>query len=78
MTLKAKLAALQLHWSTKKPTVPGWYWWRGFTSKSLTMLHVYGGITGDTGQSGLFVEHQNIDSIHGEWAGPLVPPEEAT
>ena len=71
--LTAKLAALQLHWSTKKPTVPGWYWYRpvGLPMRPKELFDYNGR---------LFVRgFEWLDTItNGEWAGPLVPPKEET
>jgi hypothetical protein len=79
--LRQQLAALQLHWLTKKPTVPGQYWWRSQKSvngqKFPKVCHVF------ESNKVLYVEGLGVGSFYlknasGEWAGPLVPPEEAT
>ena len=79
--LNQQLAALQLHWSTKKPTVSGQYWWRSQESvngqKFPKVCHVF------ENNKVLYVEGLGVGSFYlknasGEWAGPLVPPEEAT
>ena len=78
--LKAQLAALQLHWSTKKPTVPGPYWWRSQESvngqKFPKVCHVF------ENNKVLYVEGLGVGSFYlknasGEWAGPIPLPEEA-
>ena len=72
-TLEDQLAALQLHWSTAKPTVPGWYWYRpvGLPMRPKELFDYNGR---------LFVRgFEWLDTItNGEWAGPLVPPKEET
>jgi hypothetical protein len=73
--LTAKLAALQLHWSTAKPTVPGQYWWRAGADignpECMYVEHI-------RLWKGQLVNAYTLEPPEdGEWAGPLVPPEEA-
>ena len=64
-----------LTWSTKKPTVPGLYWY--WKSLGLRAYIVEVELEGDT----LTVDDKNSDycrgavaTIEGQWAGPLLPP----
>lgn len=60
-----------LTWTTEKPTKPGWYWWRNNSCFDPDILKV--DVLGDK-----FVIHRDEDILetpHGEWAGPLEPPE---
>jgi hypothetical protein len=72
--LTAKLAALQLHWTSEKPTVPGWYW-RRYNSSGVLIIEIVKIVSSG---SKLVVRDFGgvIDFLLGEWAGPLVPPEE--
>lgn len=70
-------------WSTTKPTVPGWYWWRengvvymaGVTVKgpstpylAVALVDPEGGVIMRTILSDL--------TLAGQWAGPIPAPEE--
>ena len=73
--LAQQLAALQLHWSTAKPTVPGQYWWRAgadiVNPECMYVEHI-------RLWKGQLVNAYTLEPPEdGEWAGPLVPPEEA-
>ena len=72
---QARLAALQLHWTKEKPTVPGWYW-RRYNSSGVLIIEIVKIVSSG---SKLVVRDFGgvIDFLLGEWAGPLVPPEEA-
>ena len=73
---------MQLAWTTKKPTKPGWYFWRQpalssyptmvlvtFTPDQRSLYTVFPyGIPEKDNQSAPFVE-----SV--EWAGPVEPPD---
>jgi len=51
-----------MHWTHKKPTVPGWYWWDGGE---------------DTEPCIWYVEQEDIDrgKLYGDkWAGPIELP----
>jgi hypothetical protein len=75
-------AMSDLNWTTKKPTKPGWYFWRKpavssyptmvlvmFTPDQRSLYTVFHeGSPEKDSQSAQFVE-----SV--EWAGPLKPPE---
>jgi len=70
-----QLAALQLHWSTAKPTVPGQHWWRAGADignpECMYVEHI-------RLWKGQLVNAYTLEPPEdGEWAGPLVPPEEA-
>ena len=62
-------------WSTKKPTAPGFYWYRKSIGMRVYIVEVeLDGVT-------LRVDDKNTDqcrgkvaTIEGQWAGPLLPP----
>ena len=62
-------------WTSKKPTVPGWYWWRAI---------VYGRLFSRIYEVELFDGHLGIRAVNrvefmeGDWAGPIEPPKEAS
>ena len=68
-------------WSTNKPTVEGWYWWRprnsGMNVPHLLLIVVINGAVkyrrwlGDDAWS-------TECMLDGEWSGPLEPPVEGT
>lgn len=66
-------------WSTQKPTVPGWYWWRWKGEVRAIQLAVLPGST--TGKmyvkGGISVPINALD-CDGEWQGPLTPNEATT
>lgn len=74
-----------MKWTREKPTVPGWYWYREprrvgtdedpqWLDPECVRVRINPG--------GAFAGFQGSDSedfvadCHGEWAGPLSPPEE--
>jgi hypothetical protein len=54
-------------WTTEKPTVPGWYWYREIEGEP-EILAIYK----DNGQ--LLISGIGLQEFPGEWAGPLKPP----
>lgn len=68
-----------MKWSTDKPKVPGWYWWRADTCPE-EICRVYPG----DAESGMFArgiiwdEEFDIESLSicAEWAGPISSPDE--
>lgn len=69
-------------WTTTKPTVPGWYWWRDpedleDAGNSIVMISNI-----NNRLKAMFIDGWSLelDKIMGEyeWAGPLEPPEEET
>lgn len=68
-----------LTWTTEKPTVLGWYWWKGYERDSAQLIEVFTAMIG--GYSGLCVQiprngMQPIPSVGGFWAGPIPEPQE--
>jgi hypothetical protein len=62
-----------LTWTQTKPSVPGWYWWRGnYYAPEVVCVYLLNGP--DTDQ--LAIDEVEIDRHEGEWAGPIEPPEE--
>ena len=51
---------MTLRWTTTRPQQLGWYWWRFDVSASSIVIYFHA---------------DGIDRTHGEWAGPLEPPE---
>lgn len=58
-------------WTFDKPTKPGWYWWRLKKQGWMGVHHIDEDLCVSTTE-----DHDSVDDINGEWAGPLVPPEE--
>ncbi len=56
-----------MSWTTEKPTVPGWYWYRELEGEA-EILSVYK----DDGQ--LLISGIGLQEFPGEWAGSLEPP----
>lgn len=54
-------------WTTKPPTVNGWYWWRNNSDGTPQIVRVSRG-------SPLIPGTAIIMASVGEWYGPLVPP----
>lgn len=62
------------HWTTNKPTNPGWYWWRnGYYRASPVLLE-------RNGPDELYCSSSDIDELYesaGEWSSePIAEPEE--
>jgi hypothetical protein len=66
-------------WTTNKPTVPGWYWWRFSKDRKATVLNisqshiqkseVFTMETHNIGTVALF-----IDELPGEWSSQAIAP----
>lgn len=71
-----------MKWTTKTPTVAGWYWWRKRAGKVPSVVEL-AEAERDEPDDGRLVR-QDVDEYvpnpgtygGGEWAGPLVPPED--
>ena len=62
-----------LNWTTKKPTKPGWYWYRGeCDGNTPKVLH----FIDDDGDGPYLAtsEDRALNDLDGEWAGPVEPP----
>ncbi len=62
-----------MHWTNRKPTQPGWYWFRAKNQKWLTMTEV------DTNSHGFLLRSTSFGWLplpRGQWAGPIAEPEE--
>lgn len=69
-------------WTTEKPIQPGWYWYRDssiddepeiyklFIGEHNGMPRMY--VRESMGEGGIWIAY----FFDGQWAGPLVPPEE--
>jgi hypothetical protein len=66
-------------WTEKAPTVEGWYWfrWKEETNpERWRVVNVYG-YQSDPSLFGASGENFDLFNLSlGEWAGPLMPPEE--
>ena len=70
-------AALTLTWTTEKPIVPGWYWWRYGGCDRIRYVHSVDHVQ----PAILRVEcpdgwYEDIHNVDGEWAGPVQMPKE--
>ena len=62
-----------LNWTTKKPTKPGLYWYRGeCNGHTVKVLH----FIDDDGDGPYLAmsEERILNDSDGEWAGPVEPP----
>lgn len=67
-----------MHWTTTKPSVPGWYWWRMSASLHSWILHL-GMMAREVEGPEILCTDQCDDQntpgeLGGEWWGPLRPP----
>jgi hypothetical protein len=63
-----------MNWTTEKPKVPGWYWWRepghdGDKDKEIIQLWPDGEVL-RPGRG----HEWHIDGLSGEFAGPILEP----
>jgi len=71
----AQLQAAQPVWSKDRPKVAGWYWWRHGGCDRVRYVHsVKDNLLRVEAPDGWF---DDIDTVDGEWAGPLPLPREA-
>jgi hypothetical protein len=67
-----------LTWISEKPTKPGWYWYRAqvqpprLESLQVVLIEQY---LGDRLLMSLIGSDERLPIPHGQWAGPLEPPE---
>jgi hypothetical protein len=57
----------QTAWTTDKPTMPGWYWYRNKPAQEAILVR-FDGIN-------YFPMDSNAWLDLGEWSGPITPPE---
>ena len=66
-------AMSNLNWTTKKPTKPGWYWYRSECDGHTVKVMHYIDDDGD-GPYLATSEDLALNDLAGEWAGPVEPP----
>lgn len=81
--LRAELAAHTYTWTTARPTVAGWYWWRipGHCTEMARIIFTQSGevvIQFDNGHATYLDQLIACATITPEWAGPIMGPEEGT
>ena len=64
-----------MKWTTDKPTVPGWYWWRSDSKRGPIVVNVYR-LSKIWCCSFPDDEPCPVNYAKGEWAGPIAEPEE--
>lgn len=68
-----------MKWTRELPTVEGWYWRRRDIGETPVMLNVVGIGSFMYGKDVLYVINGNgrylLESIGGEWQGPIKPEE---
>ena len=62
-----------MKWTTGKPTVAGWYWWRLRGESEVTILRVW--YDDECGWRVLAMGHEYECALQegGEWLGPITP-----
>ena len=65
-----------LYWTSTKPTVAGWYWWRNLAIYDYAEPYVYKvrDYAGNMSVGNCSIEGSHFEK--GQWAGPLIPPSE--
>lgn len=69
-------------WTTDKPTRPGWYWWRNpelhYRAQVCRVSHARAPHDGEAlGVAYTDGERYTLaDMVGGEWAGPILEPDE--
>ena len=63
---------IRMIWTTKKPTKPGWYWYRGECDRDTVKVLHYIDDDGD-GPYLATSEDVALSDLDGEWAGPVEP-----
>lgn len=72
----SQLAARTYIWATARPTEDGWYWWRA-SIKDHSPEIVCIDTDGELWETRI-AESQPVKHMGGEWAGPILEPEEDT
>ncbi|MCP9449630.1 MAG: hypothetical protein NNA31_11155 [Nitrospira sp.] len=62
-----------LRWTTAKPTVPGWYWYRGDAHEADAFIVEVDSVGQFQWPDG---GYQEVSLAKGEWAGPIEEPVE--
>ncbi len=69
--------AVPMTWTTDKPTVPGWYWWRFDTHLFGLKQQVVEVYLDEALVVKIDNERHKIDEMNGDWSSaPLEPPKE--
>ena len=64
-------------WTSEKPTVPGWYWWRRTIVRhrqSTSKVYILEFVDSHNGPYNSCWGHASM--LDGHWSGPLEPPKE--
>jgi hypothetical protein len=79
--IEAILRRWGVQWTSDKPVVAGWYWWRPNREKEAFILHLGMSVLDFDGPEVLCTDYcedqETPEDLDGEWAGPLTPPEES-
>ena len=70
---------LALTWTSSKPSLPGWYWYREKHTERPLILDVQllssGKLAILAQLNRLGEDYIYVEDLNGEWAGPLEPPD---
>ena len=63
-------------WTKQLPTKPGWYWWRRYRYKAVSMYYVHSDYPNTVAEyarecNGYLVDKERLVDIGGEWWGPI-------
>lgn len=67
----------ETRWDDEQPREEGFYWYRDPEFDLRTVVRVYRSTEAGTPRlraSGTLVEGRSIDTMEGQWAGPISPP----
>jgi hypothetical protein len=62
-------------WTKRKPTEPGWYWWRFRVGKDPVAMKIGDDHIAKTNVFTIGTSVLLIDELPGEWQGPITPNE---
>lgn len=64
-------------WTTEKPTVAGWYWYKNHITQAVDVVLVRrAGCNYPLEACDADGRWDTVTNWHGQWSGPILPPEE--
>lgn len=75
------MSEIGVKWTTEKPTIAGWYWWRVKNAADAGIVRILSNTENPEDpiiqfDNGHVTHLRNTDCFINEWAGPIEMPEE--
>jgi hypothetical protein len=65
-----------MEWTSEKPKVAGWYWYRLVALREVVCVYEYKTVRHPLRVQFIDGTDRSMADCHGHWAGPIQPPKE--